>query len=95
MHNRPEPTFGLWPESVAPGVATPQAPQAIYVRRSGYASDCYPGSQVAIVGLAMLADLVWDTLRSVDNDQVSLRWIGLCGMVAERAPAFTMAGVYC
>lgn len=80
MH-RTSACVGLWPESVAPGVATPQAPQAIYVRRSGYASDCYPGSQVAIVGLAMLADSVWDTLRSVDNDQVSLRWIGLCGLL--------------
>ncbi len=80
MH-RSSACLGLWPEDVPIAQATPEAPHSLYRAAPALPSECYPSTQVAIAFLAVMADSVLDSVRGSDSERMSLRVVGLIGLL--------------
>lgn len=69
---------GLQPDTGAPpGAATSDAPVAVYQRDGSLIEGCLPGTEVAIVHLALVADALADALGTGDPLRLPLRLLAL------------------
>lgn len=69
--------FGLVPEGVAPGAASMSAPVADYLPIAASDANCLPGSEPAIVALALALDHAGDALGLGDAGHFPLRLLAL------------------
>ena len=93
MH-RTSACVGVWPDDVPIGQASPEAPRERYRLSASRASECYPSTQVAVVWVATVADRVLDGVSGSDPKTLSLRAVGITGLLLWLLAAAWLASMW-